>query len=90
MKTEEIYQKVTNTIIELLETVKESDYNTFWNNIAFDAPKNIFKNTKYTGINFLYLLAVVQLKKYTTNNWLTFFEIQQLNAKIKKAVRQRK
>ena len=84
MKSEEIYQKVTNTIIELMETAKESDYNTFWNNIAFDRPKNIFKNTNYTGINFIYLSAVMQLKKYTANNWLTFFEIQQLKAKIKK------
>jgi antirestriction protein ArdC len=84
MKTEEIYQKVTNTVIELLESVKESDYSAFWNNIAFDRPKNIFKNTNYTGINFLYLLATAQVKKYTTNNWLTFFEIQQLKAKIKK------
>ena len=68
MKTEEIYQKVTNTIIELMETVKESDYNTFWNKIDFDRPKNIFKSTNYTGINFIYLSAVMQLKKYTANN----------------------
>ena len=84
MKTEELYEKVTNTIIELLEKVNEDDYIVFWNNIAKERPKNIFKKSYYTGINFLYLLAVAQMRKYTTNHWLTFFEIQQLQAKIKK------
>lgn len=84
MKTEEIYQKVTNTIIEMLEKVNENDYNIFWNHIYKERPKNIFKNTNYTGINFIYLLAVSNLKKYKTNHWLTFFEIQTLKAKIKK------
>ncbi len=84
MKTEEIYQKVTNTIVELLEQVNEADYSIFWNHIHKQRPKNIFKNTHYTGINFLYLLATAEIRKYKTNHWLTFFEIQQLKAKINK------
>ena len=84
MKTEEIYQKVTNTIIEMLEKVNENDYTIFWNHINKQRPKNILKNTYYTGINFLYLLAVADNKKYQTNHWLTFFEIRELKAKIKK------
>lgn len=87
MKTEELYQKVTNTIIELLEQVNENDFTLFWNNSNKQRPKNIFKNTYYTGINYLYLLATATNKKYPTNNWLTFYEIQQLKASVNKGTK---
>ena len=84
MKTEELYQKVTNTIIELLEKVEATQGNFHWNNITKTRPKNIFKNNDYTGINFLYLSVIAILRKYPTNFWLTFKDIQQLKGKIKK------
>lgn len=84
MKTEELYQKVTNTIIELLEKVEITEGNFYWNNIQKTRPKNIFKDNTYTGINLLYLSVVAIVRKYPTNFWLTFNDIQQLKGKIKK------
>lgn len=87
MKTEELYAKVTNTIIELLEKVEITEGNFYWNNIQKSRPKNIFKDTTYTGINYLYLSVVAMVRKYPTNFWLTFKDIQQLQGKIKKGSR---
>lgn len=84
MKTSELYDKVTTTIIELLEQVDVKDFQNHWNKIVYSQPKNVFKNTLYTGINTLYLSAIAFKRNYKTNNWLTFHEVQQLNAKIRK------
>ncbi len=85
MKTHEIYQYVTDTIISLLETHME-DWNKPW--ISFgqdtDYARNPSSSRYYRGINqFLLSFALIH-KGYFKNVWMTFNQIKDMEGFVKK------
>lgn len=85
MKTKEIYQSVTNTIIDLLET-QLKEWNRPW--IAFgqdnDYARNGSSNKYYRGINQFLLSFTLMQKDYLKNIWLTFKQVQALGGHVMK------
>ncbi|HMG14038.1 MAG TPA: zincin-like metallopeptidase domain-containing protein [Saprospiraceae bacterium] len=83
MNTQELYQKVTNTIIELLESHLE-DWSRPW--IAFGQDQDFARNAKsgihYRGINQFLLSFIMLNKGYLKNTWLTFDQVKQLGGNI--------
>ena len=84
----DVYQLVTNQIIELLERHKELNYTSTWTPANGDIfAFNPVTKTVYSGINQLLLSFSCIRKGYELNRWLTFKQIQELNASIKKGGR---
>lgn len=83
MSNETIYQTVTNTIIQLLETQLEK-WDQPW--IAFgadnDYARNAQTNTYYKGINQFLLSFVLLGMGYTKNTWLTFKQVEALGGHV--------
>lgn len=50
MKTNEIYQAVTDRIIELLEQ-GVAPWRKSWSSVGFHAPRNGVTKREYTGVN---------------------------------------
>jgi len=85
MNTSEIYEKITDTIIEMLEEHKVSNYSQSWYCLSSEAfARNIVTNHVYSGINQLLLSYIKRKHKQPLNRWLTFKQIQKYNARIKK------
>jgi len=86
MNTNDIYEKITNLIIELLENHIESDYTQSWFELSTNEvfAKNIVSNHIYNGINQLLLSFIKRQNQYSLNRWLTFKQIEALSGKIKK------
>ena len=84
MNTNDIYQTVTNTIIELLES-HQKDWNKPW--IAFGQDNELARTTKdkyYQGINQFLLSFTLMNKGYLKNVWLTFNQAKDMGGYIKK------
>lgn len=80
-----IYDQVTNQIIELMETAKSTQ--ELWNNIGnpdLFAPKNHVTGDYYNGINILILASSMQKQGYQFNEWLTFKQAQAKKLKVRK------
>ena len=86
MNTNDIYEKITNVIIEMLENHKKSNYTESWYNLSGDSifAKNIASNHVYSGINQLMLNYLKQKNKYAFNRWMTFKQIEGFGGRIKK------
>jgi antirestriction protein ArdC len=85
MKQNEIYQTVTDTIIELLEQHKQ-DWDRPW--ITFgqsgDMAHNATTNINYRGINQFLLSFVLVAKGYLQNSWLTFNQVRNMGGYVLK------
>jgi antirestriction protein ArdC len=85
MKTNEIYQTVTNTIIELLESQQEN-WNRPW--IAFgqdnDFARNGSSNRYYRGINQFLLSFTLMRKGFFKNAWMTFNQVRTQGGYVRK------
>ena len=79
-----LYEQVTNQIIELMESVETSQQ--LWENIGsnYFAPKNYVTGDFYNGINILILANSMHQKGYQVNEWLTFKQAQANNLKVRK------
>jgi antirestriction protein ArdC len=86
MNTQHIYDKITNTIIEMLEHHKENNFSESWISLSNGSPyaKNAISNHVYSGINQLLLSIYCQKYKYSFNSWMTFKQLSKLNGKIRK------
>ena len=83
MNTNEIYERITNTIIELLEEHKASDYSQSWYNLSGEVfARNIVNKHVYNGINQLLLSFIRRKRQYPCNRWLTFKQMEKYNARI--------
>ncbi|MBP7077519.1 MAG: DUF1738 domain-containing protein [Bacteroidales bacterium] len=83
MNTNEIYERITNTIIELLEEHKESDYTQSWYSLSAEVfARNIVNKHVYNGINQLLLSFIRRKRQYPCNRWLTFKQMEKYNARI--------
>ncbi len=86
MNTNKIYERITDTIIELLEKHKQSNYNSAWYKLSDDFifARNADTNHIYSGINQLMLQYLATKYAYAYNSWMTFKQLSKLNGKIKK------
>ena len=83
MKTNEIYERITATIIEMLEEHKESNFSECWYSLSGDIfAYNIASNHTYSGINQLLLSYIKRKRQYPYNRWLTFKQIEKYKARI--------
>lgn len=76
----DLYQEVTNRIIDLMETGKL----TFSNNINFKIPRNASTGKAYRGINILMLWASCMDSGFISRDWLTFKQAQALGGNVRK------
>lgn len=85
MKTNEIYQSVTDTIIDLLQS-HQKEWNRPW--ISFgqdnDYARNITTGKYYRGVNQFLLSFMLMRKGFFKNTWLTFKQTQSLGGHVKK------
>lgn len=85
MKTNEIYQTVTDTIINLLETQLDN-WNRPW--IAFgqdgDFARNADSGRYYRGVNQFLLSFFMLHKGYFKNAWMTFNQVKELGGHVLK------
>lgn len=86
MNTQKIYDKITNTIIEMLEHHKKNNFSESWINLSADSlfAKNAVSNHVYRGINQLLLNCYRQKYNYSFNSWMTFKQLSKFDAKIRK------
>lgn len=81
----DIHQELTNSIIEILDTVDLKDYKPpFANLAALGIPENPTTSKKYQGINILSLWFNQKSKEYQSNKWASFKQWQQAGAQVKK------
>jgi len=81
----DIYQSVTNNIIEALERVSLEDYKaTFANLTAQQLPVNPMTENRYHGINTLILWLEQQVHSFSCNEWGTFKQWKDKGANVKK------
>ena len=81
----DIYQEVTNSIIEALENVSLSDYSApFARLTAQLSPVNPITEKDYNGINTLILWLQQQAHGYKSNEWGTFRQWKEKGANVKK------
>ena len=84
MKTD-IYQQVTNNIIEALEQVSLEDYNAPFARLTAElSPINPITEKDYHGINTLILWLQQQAHGYKSNEWGTFRQWKEKGANVKK------
>ena len=86
MNTQKLYDKITSTIIEMLEQHKANNFTSSWYNVSGDAifAHNRATNHFYNGINQLLLQYLKRKYNYTFNGWLTFNQLSELGGKIQK------
>ena len=84
MKGKNIYEIVTNSIIDILEQQKAGTFNKPWVIINNGLAENPNSGTVYKGINQFFLSLNGYWAGYTANKWLTFKQVQALQARVKK------
>ena len=86
MNTNKIYERVTNTIIELLKKHRELDYTKSWLNLSGGSilAQNAVSGHTYHGINQFLLAYLKDKYGYTLNRWMTFNQLSKLEGKIRK------
>jgi len=81
----DIYQEVTNSIIEALEKVSLEDYSAPFARLTAElSPINPITEKDYHGINTLILWLQQQANGYKSNEWGTFRQWKEKGANVKK------
>lgn len=83
MKPNEIYQHVTDTIIELLEE-HQQEWNKPWISLGQDndMARNPTTDNYYRGINQFLLSFQMMRKGYLKNQWATFNQIKKMDGNV--------
>ena len=82
---QDIYQTITNNIIEALETIEESSYKApFAHLTGQDFPLNPMTSNYYHGINTVVLWFAQFCRGYSCNEWGTFKQWKEKGAQVKK------
>ncbi|HXP85667.1 MAG TPA: zincin-like metallopeptidase domain-containing protein [Bryobacteraceae bacterium] len=81
----DVYQRVTDQIIEALES-GAGEWRMPWHKGKADtfAPTNAISRKAYRGINVLNLWAIAQKRGYGSGLWATYPQWQQLGAQVRK------
>ena len=83
MKHVDIYQTVTNTIIEAIENGIEGNCEMPWHGMSA-LPYNAKTQNSYKGINIPQLWACQVLNKYSQGIWATYRQWAELGAQVQK------
>lgn len=86
MNTNDIYQSVTDTIIELLEDHQDHNFTRPWILMGQDGDfaRNPTTGKYYRGINQLLLSSMLLKRSYLNNTWTTFKQVSKLGGKVLK------
>src|SRR5262245_22383202 len=84
LKSEDIYTRVTNQIIEAIEA-GAARYRMPWHvtDQGNFSPVNVVSKKPYRGINVLCLWLIAQQREYQSGLWGTYRQWQQLGAQVK-------
>lgn len=80
----DLYQTVTNTIINLIEQKKLNSDSRWFKNAGFKMPVNLKTGNQYSGVNILLLWAACHEKNYSKNEWLTFKQAEEMGYRVLK------
>jgi len=83
MKTNELYQQVTNQIIAQLEK-GVAPWKRPWASIDGGFPKNAASGHSYRGMNVLLLWSTAEKKGFDSNHWGTFRQWKSLGGHVNK------
>lgn len=84
----DIYQTVTDSIIEALESgVKPWVCPWVRNGVAAGLPANLSTGTAYSGINIMLLWCSAAKQGFQDSRWLTYKQAQELGAQVRKGER---
>ena len=83
MKRTDIYQSVTDTIIEALEQGLSTDFELPWHGCSI-VPQNARTGNYYHGINVPLLWAHQMKSAYSSGTWATYKQWQDMGAQVKK------
>lgn len=83
MKTNELYQQVTNQIIAQLEA-GVAPWKQPWATIGGGFPKNAASGRSYRGMNVLLLWSAAEANGYDSNLWGTFRQWKSLGGHVQK------
>lgn len=85
MAKRDIYQEITDKIINVLEKVDLNDYQPpFASLVAQGLPTNPVTENRYNGINIPSLWFDQQEKGFASNHWATFKQWQERGAQVRK------
>jgi antirestriction protein ArdC len=87
MEKFDIYQQITNQLIEILDTHKQLHYSCNWTPAEIIA-KNIVTNRNYNGFNQIYL-SFIASRHYSFNRWITYKQGYNLHATVRKGEKSR-
>lgn len=76
-KLDEVYQNITNTVIEQLKDAKQ--WSKPWATLGSDLPQNGITGRPYSGLNWL----ILSVAPYKSNQWLTFNQVKKLGGNVK-------
>ena len=81
----DVYQRVTNQIIEAMER-GAGEWKMPWHKLAAGtcAPSNAVSKKPYRGVNILTLWATAAEKGYSSGIWATYRQWQELGAQVRK------
>lgn len=83
MNSDKIYERITDTIIKMLENHKNTGCKSAWY-MANQFAQNIASKHVYSGINQLLLQFSVDMYDFNNNYWMTFNQLSERGGKIKK------
>lgn len=79
----DVYQIVTNQVIDLLEQGK-IPWQKPWRGGAAGMPKNAISKKPYRGVNVFLLAMIQEFKGYDSPYWLTYKQAQGIGGNVKK------
>lgn len=84
--TFDLYQTVTDQIIEAIETSQAEGYQLPWHRAGSNIfmPTNAKTGSAYQGINILCLWASAEIRRYSSGTWATYKQWQDMGAQVRK------
>lgn len=83
-----IYERVTNQIIELLEASKTPEFQKAWIDTSDSGPaRNPVSHTTYSGVNQILLSMIKMARGANFNRWLTFKQVKSMSGKVRKGAK---
>lgn len=81
----DVYQVVTDKLIEMLEGCKGDNYQIPWNRVGNNLmPRNVVSKKTYRGVNTVLLWLTSEAMGYTSDLWATYKQWADLGAQVRK------
>jgi len=82
----DLYQTVTDQIIEAIEASQADGYSLPWHRagVGIFMPTNATTGKAYRGINIVSLWASAEVNEFTTGEWATYKQWQSVGAQVRK------